>query len=94
MIIEASVSRENTYNWLTGVLVVCIQPAVHEMTATNFSSVVAMLDYMNTALRTWKFATAQNGLMITYSLTTSGDAPVIVGDTGYWAVTATITAEG
>jgi len=75
-------------------LVFCIRPVGLGTAAENFAETIEMLDYANAALRTWKFATAQNGMAITYELSTAGSAPVIVGDTAYWAVIATITARG
>ena len=75
-------------------LVVCIEPVALETASQNFDDTVEMMDYMQSAVSTWAYLPAQNGVAITYSISTSGDAPVYVGDTAYWAVIATIAARG
>jgi hypothetical protein len=75
-------------------LVVLIKPVGLETAEQNFSDTVTMLDSVDTAVGTWAYLPAQNGIAITYSLSTSGDAPEIVGDSSYWAVIATIQGQG
>ena len=73
-------------------LVVCIEPAALEVAKQNFDDTIAMMDYVETALDTWN--AAQNTMLFSYSISTSGNAPVAVGDTYYWAVIAAITGVG
>jgi len=75
-------------------LVVCVKPVGLETAEQNFEDTVTMLDSVDTAVGTWAYLPAQNGVAITYSLSTSGTSPEIVGDTAYYAVVATITGQG
>ena len=75
-------------------LVVLVKPVGLETAEQNFSDTVTMLDSVNTAVSTWAYLPAQNGIAITYSLSTSGSAPEILGDTAYWAVSAVIQGQG
>ena len=73
-------------------LVVCIEPAALEVAKQNFADTIAMMDYIETALDAWN--AAQNSMLFSYSISTSGNAPVFIGDTAYWAVIAAITGVG
>jgi hypothetical protein len=75
-------------------LVVCIKPAGLETAEQNFDDTVAMMDYIRTALIAWDAATAQLGLVVEYSIATSGDVGISVGGVDYWGVIATITITG
>ena len=75
-------------------LVVCIEPVGLGTASQNFDDTVTMLDYMQTAISTWIFLPAQDNIAVTYSLATSNDAPIVVGDTTYWGVIATIIGRG
>jgi len=56
----------------------------------NFEAMVQMMDEINAAL---KAATFTDMLPPTWTLTAQDNAPIIVADTAYWGVTATITAQ-
>lgn len=73
-------------------LVVCIEPVALEVADQNFDDTIAMMDYIETALDTWN--AAQNTMLFSYSISTSGNAPVVVGDTAYWAVIASVNGVG
>jgi len=75
-------------------LVVCIKAIDLGTAEQNFADTVTMLDSVDTAVGTWAYLPAQNGIAIEYSLSTSGTAPEIVGDSAYYAVIATITGQG
>ena len=75
-------------------LVVCIQPVGLETASQNFDDTVAMMDYVETALHAWDIAPAQNGLIVEYSISTSGTTGVSVGGADYWAVIAAVTITG
>jgi hypothetical protein len=68
-------------------LVVVVEPLGQGTQPQNFAATIAIIDAVEAALRT-----ASDGGIITpwleWAITT---APVIVGDTPYWAVTATVT---
>jgi len=69
-------------------LIVCLEPANLETASRNYDDTVAMMDYIETALDAWN--AAQGAVMFSYSISTSGTAPVYVGSTPYWAVIASI----
>jgi len=75
-------------------LVVCIQPAGLETASQNFDDTVAVMDYVEAALHAWDIAPAQNGLIVEYSISTSGSGGVSIGGSDYWAVVATVTITG
>lgn len=75
-------------------LVVCIGPAGLETASQNFNDTVAMMDYVAASLDAWNIAPAQNGLIVEYTITTSGAVGVEVGGVSYWAVIATVAITG
>ena len=70
-------------------LVVCIEPANLETAQQNYADTVEMMDYIETALDAWIGAQ-----LFSYTISTSGSAPVYVGSTPYWAVIASINGVG
>ena len=75
-------------------LVICIEPVGLGTDEQNFDATVAMLDTANSSISTWVFLPAQNNIAVSYSLSTSGDSPIVVGDTAYFGVIATIVGRG
>ena len=75
-------------------LVVCLKPAGLETASQNFDDTVAMMDYVEAAIKAWDILPAQNGLIVEHSIATSADVGVSVGGADYWAVIATITITG
>ena len=75
-------------------LVICIKPGPLESGEQNFGDTVTMLDDANTAISAWVFLPAQDNIAVSYSLSTSGDTPIVVGDTAYWGIIATVVGRG
>jgi beta-galactosidase GanA len=76
---------------MTCSLVVAIEPTGQNTQPTNYARMLDMADALNAALRTNR---GNLGAIVTWTISAQDTEPIIVGQTAYWGVTASVTKRG
>jgi hypothetical protein len=81
----------DTDNEMVCALAVAIEPTGQSTQPANYAKLLEIADALNVALR----ASRHNlGAIVTWSISAQDTEPIIVGQTAYWGVTATVTKRG
>jgi hypothetical protein len=71
--------------------VVAIEPTGQSTQPANYEALITMIDNVNTTLKAdWR----NLGAMVTWQINAQDREPIILGQTPYWGVTATVTTRG
>ena len=81
----------DTDNEMTCSLVVAIEPTGQNTQPTNYARMLDMADALNAAQSTNRGSLCS---IVTWSISAQDTEPIIVGQTAYWGVTASVTKRG
>jgi hypothetical protein len=81
----------DTDNEMVCSLVVAVEPTGQNTQPTNYAAMLTMADALNSALRTNR---GNLGAIVTWSISAQDVEPILVGQTAYWGVTASVTKRG